>query len=87
MLSLGNFYFSNSSKKATENGGRSQAQQLKDSYKFYFHVLNDDRANVYAANGLGTVCAAKKEFDSAREIFSRVCVDLSLAYFVLIRSF
>ena len=42
------------------------------SYKFYHHVLAEDKTNVYAANGLAMVCAEKAELDVAREIFSRV---------------
>jgi hypothetical protein len=82
MLALGNFYFnltknsnkptSNNNNNTIENIKQQQHQQLKESYKFYYHVLNEDKENVYAANGLAMVCAAKKEYDSAREIFSRV---------------
>jgi tetratricopeptide (TPR) repeat protein len=45
---------------------------LKDSMKFYHMVLKEDQRNIYAANGLGMVCAAKDQGDIAREIFSRV---------------
>lgn len=45
---------------------------LKDSMKFYHMVLKEDQRNIYAANGLGMVCAAKGQSDIAREIFSRV---------------
>lgn len=63
MVSLGNLYFDNKSKY--ENN-------LKESYKFYFHVLNEDNRNVFGANGLGMVCAEKGEVDAAREIFAKV---------------
>ena len=45
---------------------------IKDSYKFFHRVLFDEPNNVYAANGLGIVCAEKGEFDVAREIITRV---------------
>jgi RNA polymerase-associated protein CTR9 len=64
MLSLGNYYFSIASGKADHN-------QMKESYKFFFHVLNEDQTNIYAANGLGMVCAERGEVDAAREIFSK----------------
>ena len=64
MLSLGNMYFANLSS--------NPERYIKDSYKFFHHVLTKDPKNVYAANGLGVVCAEKGEFDVAREIISRV---------------
>jgi tetratricopeptide (TPR) repeat protein len=63
MLSLGNMYFAN----LTGNPDK----YIKDSYKFFHHVLLEDNKNVYAANGLGMVCAQKGELDVAREIMSR----------------
>ncbi len=45
---------------------------LKDSMKFYHMVLKEDQRNIYAANGLGMVCAAKGQNEIGREIFSRV---------------
>lgn len=65
MLSLGNFYFAHSAASKNE-------LQLKESYKFFHHVLNENHNNAYAANGLGMVCARKKELDVARETFSKV---------------
>mmetsp|Transcript_24965 Transcript_24965/g.36827 ORF Transcript_24965/g.36827 Transcript_24965/m.36827 type:complete len:1271 (-) Transcript_24965:188-4000(-) len=62
LLSLGNLYFSNISTKKSF---------LKDSFKFYHLVLREDPRNVFAANGLGMVCAAQEQNDIAREIFSR----------------
>lgn len=64
MLSLGNHYFSAAS-------GKADHSQMKESYKFFFHVLNEDQTNIYAANGLGMVCAERGEVDAAREIFSK----------------
>jgi len=46
--------------------------QLKLAYKFYFPILSENTHNIYAANGLGIVCAEKKENDAAREIFSKI---------------
>lgn len=63
MLSLGNMYFANLSS--------NPERYIKDSYKFFHHVLTKDPKNVYAANGLGIVCAEKGELDVAREIISR----------------
>jgi hypothetical protein len=64
MLSLGNFYF-------TYHGGAKADSQLKESYKFFYHVLADNPHNAFAANGLGMVCAKKLELDAARETFSK----------------
>ena len=65
MLSLGNFYF------AFSTSGKAESQ-LKDAYKFFYHVLNENHNNAYAANGLGMVCVKKNELDVARETFSMV---------------
>lgn len=66
------------------NLGSNPERYIKDSYKFFHHVLTKDPKNVYAANGLGIVCAEKGEFDVAREIISRVgssaCMTCRLAY-------
>ncbi len=48
------------------------AQDPKMSYKYYFSVLQEHVRNMYAANGLGIVCAKKEEFDSAKQIFNKV---------------
>lgn len=64
MLSLGNFYFAH-------HGGAKADSQLKESYKFFFHVLNENHNNAFAANGLGMVCAKKHELEVAREIFAK----------------
>jgi hypothetical protein len=44
----------------------------KSSYKYYFNVLQDHVRNLYAANGLGIICAKKEEFESAKQIFNKV---------------
>lgn len=63
LVSLGNLYFSNVGSKVS---------LVKESMKFYHIVLREHERNVYAANGLGMICAEKGENDVAREIFSRV---------------
>lgn len=65
LLSLGNFYFAHSASSKSDS-------QLKESYKFFFHVLNENHCNAFAANGLGMVCVKKNELDVARETFSKV---------------
>ncbi len=72
MLSLGNFFLSHVSSKGHGAATSGSGNSLKESYKFFFHVLNEDLTNVYAANGLGIVCAEKGESDAAREIFAKV---------------
>lgn len=73
MLSLGNFFFAQLGRgPAGGAGAAGGGGSLKESYKFYFHVLNEDATNVFAANGLGMVCAEKGETDAAREIFAKV---------------
>lgn len=67
MLALGNLYFSSLPTK----DGKYDAN-FKNSYKFFHHVLNEHKSNVYAANGLAMCCAEKQEYDVARDIFSRV---------------
>jgi hypothetical protein len=66
MLSLGNFYYTTLRVK-----DEKYEQHLKDSYKYFFHVLNEDRKDAFAAVGLGMVCAEKQELEVAREIFAR----------------
>lgn len=73
MLAFGNYWYNAYSMK---NG---DAQHLRTAYKFYHPVLTEHVRNVYAANGLGLICAAKNEFDAAREIFSKV-----ISFFILI---
>ena len=74
MLSLGNFYFNCSNSGKNESQLKLKEKELKDSYKFFHHVLNENHNNAYAANGLGMVFAAMKEAEMARETFSMVCI-------------
>lgn len=79
MLSLGNFYFSHHTGGAT--AAKATESQLKESYKFFYHVLNENHSNAFAVNGLGMVLAKKDEFEVAREVFAKVCVwSLFVAY-------
>jgi tetratricopeptide (TPR) repeat protein len=64
-LSLGNLYFANITAKECN---------LKDSMKFYHVVLHDDPRNIYAANGLGMICAMEGVSNVSRDVFSRVSV-------------
>lgn len=66
MLSLGNFYFDYLDKKSSK-----YPLHLKESYKYFWNTLNEDHLNIYAASGLGMVCAEKERHEVAREIFSR----------------
>jgi tetratricopeptide (TPR) repeat protein len=48
------------------------SDQLKESYKFYYHVLEKDKRSSYGANGLGIILAEKQKLDAARDTFARV---------------
>ena len=64
LVSLGNIYRSNLGTKREEN--------LKLAYKYYHHILSKDESNLYAAAGLGIVCAEKKISEIGKDIFSRI---------------
>lgn len=66
MLSLGNIYFNNL------NTPKKYSKHLQHAADFYRRILQKDKANAYAANGLGTVLAEKGELSKAKEIFNRV---------------
>ncbi len=51
---------------------KGDESQLKLCYKFFHPVLHDHVRNCFAANGLGIVCANKKEVDAAKDIFAKV---------------
>lgn len=61
LVSLGNLYQSSLGSKHS-----------KESYKFFHHALTEDKKNVYAAAGIGIVCAEKGVNAQARDIFFRV---------------
>ena len=53
--------------------GHAKAQaQLDKATEMYRSVLQHEPNNVYAANGLGTVCVEKGRLQEAREIFTVV---------------
>lgn len=45
---------------------------MKYSADYYAKILSKDKANAYAANGLGTVLAERGELFKAKEVFNRV---------------
>ena len=66
-LSLGNIYF------ATLNVSPARYQKhLQYAADYYKKILEKDRANAYAANGLGTILAEKGEIFKAKDVFLRV---------------
>ncbi len=64
-VAMGNLALSNLSSNSFE-------AKVKSSYKFYYHALDTDKKNVYAANGLGIIFAEKKLLNVAKDVFSRV---------------
>jgi tetratricopeptide (TPR) repeat protein len=66
MLSLGNIYFNNL-KTPTK-----YSKHLHHAADYYKRILSKDKANAYAANGLGTVLAEKGELAKAKACFDRV---------------
>jgi tetratricopeptide (TPR) repeat protein len=67
LLAMGNYWFNTYySKKSSDDS------PLKMSYKFYHPVLSEHVRNIYAANGLGIICAIKNEMEASREIFSKI---------------
>jgi RNA polymerase-associated protein CTR9 len=66
-LSLGNIYFAN-----LKTVPKKYAKHLQRAADFYKSILTKDKANAYAANGIGTVLAEKGELFKAKEIFNRV---------------
>lgn len=45
-------------------------QHLWSAAKHYKEALKADKGNIYAANGLGAVCATMGQMDAARHIFN-----------------
>ena len=66
MLSLGNIYFNNL------HTPKKYSKHLHYAADLYKRILTRDKANAYAANGLGTVLAEKGEIIKAKEVFNRV---------------
>jgi RNA polymerase-associated protein CTR9 len=67
ILSLGTIYFSN----LNSTPGRYE-KHLNYAADFYRRVLKLDKANFYAANGIGTILAEKADLLHAKDIFNRV---------------
>lgn len=67
ILSLGNIYFSN----LNSTPGRYE-KHLNYAADFYRRVLKLDKANFFAANGIGTILAEKGDLNNAKDIFNRV---------------
>ena len=59
--------------------GENDVEGLKQCSKFIHDVLKRDLTNVYAANGIGMLCAEYREFDVASEIFLRA-KELSMGF-------
>jgi len=66
MLLLGNMHF-----QRINSGRPADEDSLKTSEKFIRATLQKDHRNVYAANGIGMLCAEQDELDAASEIFLR----------------
>lgn len=77
MLSMGNMHL-NSAAVAKMSRKGTQDNMLKDSYKFFYHVMSADNRNAFGANGLGVVCAEKGQLDAAKEIFFKVRINQCL---------
>ena len=65
-LSMGNIYFANL------NVPKNYGKHLKKAADLYKSILQKDKANAYAANGIGTILAEKGEIFKAKEVFNRV---------------
>ena len=65
-LSMGNIFFANL------NLPKTYAKHLLRASDMYKSILKKDKANAYAANGIGTVLAEKGELFKAKEVFNRV---------------
>jgi len=65
-LSMGNIFFANLSLP------KSYSKHLLRASDLYKSILKKDKANAYAANGIGTILAEKGELFKAKEVFNRV---------------
>ena len=66
---LHNFYYLHKDSVKMKAEGDSH---VKTGQKFYCHALDNDRKNVYAANGIGMICQELGEVDVAEDIFRKV---------------
>mmetsp|Transcript_24049 Transcript_24049/g.35571 ORF Transcript_24049/g.35571 Transcript_24049/m.35571 type:complete len:1284 (+) Transcript_24049:89-3940(+) len=65
-LSMGNIFFANLDNPKTYD------KNLRKAVDLYKSILAKDKANAYAANGIGTYFAEKGELFKAKEVFNRV---------------
>lgn len=65
MVAMGNLYHQMYQQSHDE-------KDLTLTYKYYHNVLQKDKANAYAAAGLGVYCAEKGEYEPARQMLARV---------------
>jgi RNA polymerase-associated protein CTR9 len=65
-LSMGNIYFANL------DNPKTYAKNLKKAVDLYKSILGKDKANAYAANGIGAYLAERGEIFKAKEVFNRV---------------
>lgn len=65
-LSMGNIFFANLDNPKTYD------KNLRKAVDLYKSILTKDKANAYAANGIGTYFAEKGELFKAKEVFNRV---------------
>lgn len=66
LVANGNFYLDVFGRKKSDDG------QLKLSYKYFHPALQEHIRNVYAAHGLGIVCALKGELTAGHSILEKV---------------
>jgi len=65
-LSMGNIFFANL------DNPKTYGKNLKKAVDLYKSILVKDKANAYAANGIGTYLAEKGQLFKAKEVFNRV---------------
>lgn len=65
-LSMGNIFFANL------DNPKTYEKNLKKAVDLYKSILAKDKANAYAANGIGTYFAERGELFKAKEVFNRV---------------
>lgn len=67
-----NWQFSQIYYNAKFQTAEKEARYIKLANDFYWRVLNRNPANLYAANGVGIVCAEKGDINLAKEFFTQV---------------
>ncbi|MEN2495775.1 MAG: protein required for normal CLN1 and CLN2 G1 cyclin expression [Marteilia pararefringens] len=79
LLSLGNIWLATAHHSGEKDKDRLK-RHLNRAMGYYRQVLNLDKCNAWASNGIGAVLAHKRLFNEAREVFSQVkevCNDFS----------